>query len=108
MAHRIVYLPPTMPAMDDQVRVPAVNELSQLEDPPNAKPATSQHHSHLTLIALKSETVLAVESYRIEQGRLSFVAADGLPDTLDLDEVDWRITSQLNANPRAWSMAKIQ
>jgi hypothetical protein len=90
---RIAYLPPVTPAMDDQASVPKV---------------TTRHHSHLTLIALRSETVLAVESYRVEQGRLVFVAADGLPGALDLDKIDWRKTSQLNASPQAWSMANIQ
>jgi len=92
-ALRISYLPPTAPAMDD---------------PSDAKPATRGHRSHTTLIALKSETVLAVESYRIEQGRLQFVDANGLPGTLDLDQIDWRKTSHLNARPQAWSTANIQ
>jgi hypothetical protein len=90
---RIAYLPPVTPAMDDQASVSKV---------------ATRHHSHLTLIAMKSETVLAVESYRVEQGRLVFVAANGLTGALDLDKIDWRKTSQLNASPQAWSTADSQ
>jgi len=90
---RIAYLPPVTPAMDDQASVSKI---------------TTRNHSHLTLIALRSETVLAVESYRVEQGRLVFVAANGLQGALDLDKIDWRKTSQLNASAQAWSTADIQ
>ena len=90
---RIAYLPPVTPAMDDQASVSKV---------------TTRHHSHLTLIALRSETVLAVENYRVEHGRLVFIAANGLLGALDLDKIDWRKTSQLNASPQAWSTADIQ
>ena len=89
----IAYLPPVAPAMDDQASVSMV---------------TTPHHSHLTRIALRSETVLAVESYRVEQGRLVFVTANGLRGSLEMDKIDWRKTSQLNAGPQAWSMADIQ
>ena len=89
---RIAYLPPAMPAMDDQES--------------NAEPVP--HSSHLTLIAMRSGTVLVVESYRVDQGRLVFVAANGLPGRLDLDKIDWRKTSQLNASSQAWSTADIQ
>lgn len=93
MAHTITYLPPATPAMDD---------------PSNAKPAARQHHSRLTFIALKSDTVLVVERCSIEHGRLNFVAANGLPGALDLDKINWFKTSELNTNPQAWSTANSQ
>jgi hypothetical protein len=53
--------------------------------------------ARVRLIALKSENVYAVTSYRINGGSLSYVLASGGKGSVDLTEVDWRATSRLNA-----------
>jgi hypothetical protein len=53
--------------------------------------------ARVRLIALKSENVYAVTSYRISGGSLSYVLASGSKGSIDLTEVDWRATSRLNA-----------
>jgi hypothetical protein len=55
--------------------------------------------ARVRLIALKSENVYAVTSYRINGGSLSYVLANGGKGSVDLTEVDWRATSRLNAEP---------
>ena len=55
--------------------------------------------ARVRLIALKSENVYAVTSYRISGGSLSYLLASGGKGSVDLTEVDWRATSRLNAEP---------
>jgi len=55
--------------------------------------------ARVRLIALKSENVYAVTTYRINGGSLSYVLASGGMGSVDLTEVDWRATSRLNAEP---------
>jgi hypothetical protein len=55
--------------------------------------------ARVRLIALKSENVYAVTTYRINGGSLSYVLASGGKGSIDLTEVDWRATSRLNAEP---------
>jgi hypothetical protein len=55
--------------------------------------------ARVRLIALKSENVYAVTTYRINGGSLSYVLASGGRGSVDLTEVDWRATSRLNAEP---------
>jgi hypothetical protein len=55
--------------------------------------------ARVRLIALKSENVYAVTSYRINDGSLRYVLASGGKGSVDLTEVDWRATSRLNAEP---------
>jgi hypothetical protein len=57
--------------------------------PPRSTSAT-------TLFAMKEGTVLAVTSYRREQQMLSYVLTSGAAGTLDLRDVDWAVTTQLN------------
>jgi hypothetical protein len=57
--------------------------------PPRSTSAT-------TLFAMKEGTVLAVTNYRRDQQMLSYVLTSGAAGTLDLREVDWAMTTQLN------------
>jgi hypothetical protein len=75
--------------------------------PPTEAPAqmvrtssvVSGQPARVRLIALKSENVYAVTSYRVNGGSLSYVLASGGTGSVDLTEVDWRATSRLNAEP---------
>jgi len=51
----------------------------------------------LTMIALKSGEVQGVRSYRIDNGILSFVLPNGQGGSVDVTQVDWKSTSQRNA-----------
>ena len=51
----------------------------------------------ITLIALKSDEVFGVQSYRIENGHFNYVLSDGTRGEAEVAEVDWTRTSQLNA-----------
>jgi hypothetical protein len=59
--------------------------------------------ARVRLIALKSENVYAVTSYRINGGSLHYVLASGGTGSVDLTEVDWRTTSRLNGEPASAS-----
>jgi hypothetical protein len=51
------------------------------------------------LIALKSDQVYEVTQYRIDSGNLNYVLTSGEKGSVGATEVDWRKTSQLNAEP---------
>jgi hypothetical protein len=61
--------------------------------------------ARVRLIALKSENVYAVTSYRINGGSLHYVLASGGSGSVDLTEVDWRTTSRLNGEPASASQS---
>jgi hypothetical protein len=50
----------------------------------------------MTLIALKSNDIFGVTSYRIEDGRLNYVLLGGTAGSAEVAEVDWTKTSQIN------------
>lgn len=52
--------------------------------------------SSITLFAMKEGTVLAVTNYRRDQNALAYVLTSGVEGTLDLRDVDWATTSDLN------------
>lgn len=91
---RIHYAPPTASATEEQpsvqptalarttaVRLSHENEIPQVR---------------LSVIALKSGEMLSVVHYQIDDGSLSFELPSGEKGSIDLPEVDWRETSQLN------------
>lgn len=91
----LTYLPPIAPAMD---RIENDNGIAMTLFPhqtPMERKSTASRGG-LTLIALKSDTVFAVASYRISGGHVNYVRASGLAGAVALSEVDWRKTSQLN------------
>ena len=59
--------------------------------------ATERPAAQLSLIALKGEAIYAATDYWIESGRLLYVLRSGTEGALDLNEVDWDRTAQLNA-----------
>src|ERR1700722_7599732 len=50
----------------------------------------------VTMIALKSNDVFGVSSYRIEDGRLNYTLVSGEAGSAEVAEVDWTRTSQIN------------
>jgi hypothetical protein len=63
-----------------------------------AAPATvTENLATLTLIALKSGEVQGVRSYRSDNGYLNFVLPNGQGGSVDVDQVDWKSTTKLNA-----------
>jgi hypothetical protein len=67
---------------------------------PNANPEGDQQRVHATLLALKSDTVYTVTDYRVDGGMMNFVLSSGEKGAVSLNEVDWRKTTQLNAEHR--------
>ena len=59
--------------------------------------ATERPPVQLTLIALKGEAIYEATDYWIEGGRLFYVLRSGAERALDLNDVDWDRTVQLNA-----------
>ena len=62
--------------------------------PASAKPAQKPA---LTLFALQAGTVYAVADYWRDEDRLGYVLANGKEGQVDLNELDWKTTTQLNA-----------
>jgi hypothetical protein len=92
----IRYLPPTIPAMQDEPGVPSA---AAPEPSPGAESgsASERRSAQLTLLALKTETIYAVTNYWLEGDRLFYVLPSGGEGAFDLSEVDWGRTTQLNA-----------
>ena len=88
---------------------PAPVESDVASNVPEQTPRTSSvatgQPARVRLIALKSENVYAVTSYRINGGSLSYVLASGGTGSVDLTEVDWRTTSRLNGEPTSASQS---
>jgi hypothetical protein len=78
-------------AMQTPVAAAAPSQSAAVTD---STPAT-----RLKMIALKSENVYAVTKYRINGGSLSYVLPSGATGSVDITEVDWRVTSRLNGEP---------
>jgi hypothetical protein len=92
---RISYAPPSAPATDDQPSI-SVALRSQSPAAESNTPGTS-NPARLTLIALKSDEIYGVTSYRVDGGSMSYVLSNGIKGSVDATEVDWGKTSQLNA-----------
>lgn len=61
------------------------------------KPPLEAHSERVTRIALTSDVVFDVTKYRIDGDHLNCVLPDGQESTVELCDVNWRKTSQLNA-----------
>jgi hypothetical protein len=62
-----------------------------------SKAPLETHPERVTRIALTSNVVFDVTKYRIEGDHLNCVLPDGQESTVELRDVNWRKTSQLNA-----------
>jgi hypothetical protein len=62
-----------------------------------SKTAADAQAIRVTRIALKSNAIFDVANYRIDSDRLNYVLPNGQKDAVDVHDVDWRKTSQLNA-----------
>lgn len=61
-----------------------------------ATPVVQTQKPKLTLFALQTGTVYAVTDYWRDEDRLDYVLASGKEGQLDLSQLDWKTTSQLN------------
>jgi hypothetical protein len=92
---RISYAPPSAPATDSQ---PSVSVALRSQSPAaESNLAGTSNPARLTLIALKSDEIYGVTSYRVDGGSMSYVLSNGIKGSVDATEVDWGKTSQLNA-----------
>jgi hypothetical protein len=66
-------------------------------------------HSETTIfIALKSNEVFGVWGYLIDRGRLNFVLSNGTPGSAEVDEVDWKKTSEINTSVAEAGTSKLR
>jgi hypothetical protein len=82
--------------VESQPAQPVLATPATLETPAVATFPVSDEAQHLTLIALKSGSLVAVASYRVDGGILNYVTAGGTESSVDAQSIDWRRTSQLN------------
>ncbi len=83
---------------------PQVRSNSYKSTPQSSAPVAPQAHpdtaplqkQKTTLIALKSDQVLEVTRYRIEDGKLRYVLVAGATGSAAVSEVDWTKTSEIN------------
>ncbi len=89
------YLPPITPATQNELGAAASFQrpFRGTESDSAAERQSTRH----TLFALKDETIYAVDDYWLESGRLIYVLLSGAKGSVDLREVDWGRTTQLNA-----------
>jgi hypothetical protein len=93
--HKVYYAPPNAPATKDERPSvePAALETTALQ----ANRENEIPQARLSVIALKSGEMLSVVHYQIDNGSLSFKLPSGQKGSIDLPEVDWRQTSQMNS-----------
>ena len=89
------YLAPSTPSMETEDGIAT----TLLAHPQAEESSAGARHQRLTWIALKSDTIFGVASYQIHDTRVNYVRASGLTGVVDVSQVDWRKTSQLNAGP---------
>jgi len=75
----------------------AQNAMSTANYVAPSAPAAESAAPALTMIALKSGEVQGVRSYRVDNGILNFVLPTGQGGSVDVGQVDWKATSQINA-----------
>ena len=78
----VYYLPPSAPAAP-----PASLGSAQADMPSRA----------LTLVALKSDTIVPAKDYWVAGRELFYVLPDGREASTDLNRIDWQRTTDLNA-----------
>jgi hypothetical protein len=97
--HKVYYAPPSAPAMEEQPRVQPTVLVESTAPRVNHENETPQ--ARLSVIALKSGEMFSVVRYQIDNGALSFELPSGEKGSIDLPEVDWRETSQVNSSIRS-------
>ena len=83
-------------ALSSVAPVPASASSAQ-SAPAQSKPPLDARSERVTRIALTSNVVFDVAKYRIDGDHLNCVLPDGQESTVKLRDVNWRKTSQLNA-----------
>jgi hypothetical protein len=76
-----------------QENPPAIRRNSSFSTSAAAAP---QGTSRTTLIALKSDEVFEVSRYHVDSGKFTYTLADGEKQSVNVSEVNWMKTSQLN------------
>jgi hypothetical protein len=92
----------SQPAVQPAIAPPAPTAAPALRTqlPVDGAPQSTVRSTWNTLIALKSHQTYAVAHYRIDAGQLNYVLASGAPGAVDIKDVDWVKTSQLNGDRR--------
>jgi hypothetical protein len=84
-------------ALSSVAPVPAASASNAQSAPAQSKPPLEARSERVTRIALTSNVVFDVTKYRIDGDHLNCVLPDGQENTVELRDVNWRKTSQLNA-----------
>lgn len=109
---RISYAPPSAPAMEDYSGSAMTTDEPQVASA-MATDSDWQRKSEApparqSFVALKSGEVYTLAHYRIDDGSFIYELSSGERGSIDLPEVDWRLTSQLNADAAALSAGAMQ
>ena len=70
--------------------------------------AVANQPARFTLIALRSGEIYAVTNYRTDHGSMNYLLTSGAAGSVDLAQVDWLKTSQLNAQRHTASSLQTQ
>jgi hypothetical protein len=84
-------------ALSSAAPVPAASASTAQSAPAQSKPPLEARSERVTRIALTSNVVFDVTKYRVDGDHLNCVLPDGQQSTVELRDVNWRKTSQLNA-----------
>jgi hypothetical protein len=60
-------------------------------------PREAPRPPHLTLLVLKDETIIPARDYWLEDGRVFYITSTGRQNSFLLRELDWEMTTELNA-----------
>jgi hypothetical protein len=85
-----------MPAAMPIVATPAALTVSSVVSAPEPTVTVNQDAQRLTLIALKTGTLLVAATYHIDNDIVNYTTVGGTQNSVDAHDVDWRRTTQLN------------
>jgi hypothetical protein len=98
----IRYVPPNVPVWQNRVSGGLLNAskpAAESEPTGGAEPNLTRvrRPTAVTLIALKSSTIYGATDYWLDSGRLSYILPTGIEQSVDLGDVDWKNTFELNS-----------
>jgi len=85
----------------EKLLVPASETLTPVAMSIAETPSAAPPNVRITILVLKSNQVLEVTKYRIDNGLVSYQELNGKEDSVDSEQIDWRRTTQMTAEVRS-------
>ena len=91
----------TQPLPAQKPAITLANEQVPAATAPTVEPRAAGSNPRMTMLVLKSNEVLEVGKYRIDNGVVLYQGLDGKNGAVDTTQIDWRQTTQMTAEVRS-------